>query len=308
MGGSGGSFRVTPVEAESFRAQMQERAEQQRVDADVNSYLRRELLAANDRDVDALNERLATIKEALGNRVEELEDLRFGGSIAKHTYVEGLSDVDLLVALREQGVGDRSPTDVRQEFARTLRGQLPDGDVADITVGHRAVTVVYSDGMEIQLLPAVQRGESISISSTDGSRWQDGIKPRAFTDQLTVTNGEQGGTAVPAIKLAKEVIASQIPSTRQPTGYHVEALAVDAFRGYAGPRTPKAMVEHLFRSAAERVARPLPDVTGQSANVDDSLGAAGSSARGTMARDFANIANRMSHAQGVDDWKRLFGL
>src|SRR5438132_13731815 len=106
MGGSGGGFRVTPREAESFREQIKERAEHQRLDADVNSYLRRELLAANDRDVDAVNARIDQIKDALGNRVEAFEDLRFGGSIAKHTYVEGLSDVDLVVPLRDESLAD----------------------------------------------------------------------------------------------------------------------------------------------------------------------------------------------------------
>jgi hypothetical protein len=287
---------------------MRERVEQQRLDADVNSYLRHELLAANDRDVDQVNARIDEIKQALADRVEELEDLRFGGSIAKHTYVEGLSDVDLLVALKDERLADRSPDEVRREFARTLEGKLSAGEVADIRVGSRAVTVVYRDGTEIQLLPAVQRGDTISISSSDGTGWQHGIKPKAFTDQLTATNKAQGGTAVPAIKLAKEIIASQIPSQRQPYGYHVEALAVDAFANYDGPKTPKAMLQHFFNTASERVRRPLADVTGQSGAVDESLGAVGSSSRVTLARDLANIASRMERSQSVEDWKGLFGL
>jgi Nucleotidyltransferase domain len=308
VGGSGGSFRVTPSEAESFQERMRERVEQQRLDADVNSYLRHELLAANDRDLDQVNARVDEIKQALADRVEELEDLRFGGSIAKHTYVEGLSDVDLLVALKDERLADRSPDEMRREFARTLEGKLSAGEVADIRVGPRAVTVVYRDGTEIQLLPAVQRGDTISISSADGRGWQHGIQPKAFTDQLTATNKAQGGTVVPAIKLAKEIIASQIPSQRQPSGYHVEALAVDAFANYDGPKTPKAMVQHLFSAASERVRRPLADVTGQSRAVDESLGDVGSSARVTLARDLANLASRMERSQSVDDWKRLFGL
>jgi hypothetical protein len=308
MGGSGGGFRVTQHEADSFREQIRERAEQQRVDADVNSYLRRELLAANDRDVDAVNARIDQIKEALGDEVADFEDLRFGGSIAKQTYVEGLSDVDLVVPLRDEGLADRSPEEFRHEFARRLRAQLPMGNVDDIRVGPRAVTVVYSDGTEIQLLPAVQRGETISISSTDGRTWQTGIRPKAFTQQLTETNSSQGGTVVPTIKLAKEIIASQIAASRAPSGYHVEALAVDRFRNYDGPKTPRAMVEQFFRSAAERVRSPLSDITGQSRYVDESLGVTNSQERQALANDLTNIANRMTHAQSVDDWKRLFGL
>ncbi len=58
MGGSGGSFRVTSSEAQDFQERMRERVEQQRVDADVNSYLRHEVLAANDRDVEQVNTRI----------------------------------------------------------------------------------------------------------------------------------------------------------------------------------------------------------------------------------------------------------
>jgi hypothetical protein len=308
MGGSGGSFRVTPREAESFREQILERAEQQRLDADVNSYLRRELLAANDRDVDAVSARIDQIKEALGDEVADFEDLRFGGSIAKHTYVEGLSDVDLVVPLRDERLADRPPEEFRREFAQRLRAHLPMGDVNDITVGLRAVTVVYNDGTEIQLLPAVQRGETMSISSTDGRAWQTGIRPKAFTQQLTKTNSSQGGTVVPAIKLAKEIIATQLAAPGAPSGYHIEALAVESFRNYDGPKTPAAMVEHFFRSSAERVRSPLADVTSQSRYVDESLGAANSQERQALSNDFTNIANRMGHAQKVDDWKRLFGL
>ena len=113
---------------------------------------------------------------------------------------------------------------------------------------------------------------------------------------------------MPAIKLAKEIIASQIPSQRQPSGYYVEAVAVDAFANYEGPKTPKAMVQHFFSAASERVRRPLPDVTGQSRAVDESLGDVGSSARVTLARDLAALATRMERSQSVDDWKGLFGL
>lgn len=308
VGGSGGSFRVTPREADSFRDQIRERAEQQRLDADVNAYLRRELLAANDRDAEKVNERIEQLEAALRDQVTEFEDLRFGGSIAKHTYVEGLSDVDLVVPLRDEGLLERPAAEVRAEFAESLRRSLPAGELREIRVGPRAVTVVYDDGTEIQLLPAVQRGDTISISTPDGASWRSGIKPRAFTDQLTAANKAQGGTVVPVIKLAKEIIHTQLPSERAPSGYHIEALAVEAFRAYDGARTPKAMVEHFFRTAADRVREPLADVTGQSAYVDDRLGGAGSPARRQLAGELQSLGSRAEHARSVDDWKHLFGL
>jgi hypothetical protein len=286
---------------------MAERLEEQQVDADVNSFLRRELLAANDRDVSLVSRHLDEIENALHDRVEEFDRLFFGGSIAKHTYVEGLSDVDSLVVLNDPQLGERSPDEFRREFARTLRAQLSAGQVEDVRTGLRSVTVVYRDGTEIQLLPAVSRGNTISISSSDGGSWQHGIRPTAFTDRLTTANRAQGGTVVPVIKLAKQVIATAIPEARRPSGYHVETLAVEVFTSYDGPRTPKAMVAHFFRAAANRINTPMPDVTGQSRYVDENLGGSGSGERGQVAREFARIAGTMEHSRSVDDWRRLFG-
>jgi len=308
MGGSGGSFKITPAEAHSFKEQMRERIAQQRSDADINAYLRRELLAANDRDTDKVNERIEEIEKALSDRVQNVGELRFGGSIAKHTYVEGLSDVDLLVPLSDEHLVDHTPDELRREFAKILEGKLSAADVAEIDIGRLAVTVTYRDGTEIQLLPAVNVGDTISISAQDGKRWQHGIKPNEFTDKLTETNKTQGGLVVPVIKLAKEIIATQIPDERQPSGYHVEALAVSTFADYTGPKTPKAMVTHLFKTASGHVVHPAEDVTGQSVAVDHLLGDAGSPHRLALSNELTGIANKMERSQSVDDWKKLFGL
>src|SRR6266566_5726774 len=99
MGGSGGRFSITDSEIRRLQEEMAQRLEEEQLDTEVNSFLRRELLAANDRDVGLVNRHLDEIQGALRDRVEEFDRLLFGGSIAKHTYVEGLSDVDSLVIL-----------------------------------------------------------------------------------------------------------------------------------------------------------------------------------------------------------------
>ena len=76
---------------------------------------------------------------------------------------------------------------------------------------------------------------------------------------------------VPAIKLAKAIFANRFGDDG-PSGYHVEALAIESFQNYSGPKTPKAMVTHLVRTASDRVLWPIRDRSGQSRNVDDSLG------------------------------------
>ena len=62
------------------------------------SRLQAELLGGfNARDVNLVQERLDDMKSALEDSIEGTIDQLFGGSVAKHTYVDGLSDVDSLV-------------------------------------------------------------------------------------------------------------------------------------------------------------------------------------------------------------------
>jgi hypothetical protein len=290
----------------TLRQEVADQLDVQRVDSEVNYFLRQELLATNERDPDAVNKRLDAIQEALSTEVEEFDRLLFGGSIAKHTYVEGLSDVDSLVILKDAALAERSPEEFRAEFVRVLRARLKSGDVDDILMGHLAVTVRFRDGTELQLLPAVQRGDSIAISSSDGLQWRTRINPRAFTDQLTAVNGANGGMVVPVIKLAKQVAASAIPEQNRPSGYLLEAIATEAFTRYQGPRTPKSMLSYLMRFASDRVKVPTPDPTGQSRNADDALGPAGSPIRQELARRLSAIADTMEKGRDVDDWRRLF--
>ena len=304
MGGSGGTGSYFSTgDAKALEEQARRRLEQSRLDAAVNSMLQQELTDINDRDTDLTNQRLQAIEEVLGERLGEVERLLFGGSVAKHTFVNGLSDIDALVEIAEQGASERSPDEVGSSLETALRQALPLGNVADIRRGRMAVTVEYLDGTEIQLLPAVRLGDELAVSSPDSASWIP-IRPRDFARALTSTNQSQGGAVVPAIKLAKAVFANEL-GDGAPTGYHVEAVAVETFRRYAGPKTPKAMVTHLVRSASERVLRPIPDLSGQSRFVDGNLGPEDSAARRALSRRLAGLARTMENTQSFDAWDRL---
>jgi hypothetical protein len=125
------------------------------------------------------------------------------------------------------------------------------------------------------------------------------IRPRAFQERLTAVNASHDGRVVPTIKLAKAV-AESLRERDRPGGYHMEALAVDAFNGYNGPRNNRAMVTHFFERAAERIKRPLADATGQSKRIDEALGSAGSAERQRLS------AAQMRSASSVEQWRTLF--
>ena len=305
MGGSGGGTGsyFSARDAETLAEEARLRLQQSRLDSAVNVLLQQELPDINDRDTDLTNDRLEAIEGALGNVTGDVERLLFGGSVSKHTYVEGLSDIDALVEVAEEGVSDRSPAEVRDSLERALRESLPHGEVEDIRKGRIAVTVRYLDGMEIQLLPSIRIDGEQAVSSWDGGSWTK-IRPQDFGSRLTASNQNQGGAVVPAIKLVKAILANRL-GDGAPTGYHVEALAIDAFRGYTGSRTPKAMVTHLVESASERVLKPMRDSSGQSTNVDDHLGEENSEERRRLARRLRGLAGTMRSAQSVDDWDHM---
>src|ERR1700683_906642 len=116
MGGGGGgggesAFPVGPKGIDELRQRAQEIADQASFDAQVNDELAQRLAAINSRDVEKVRDYLDGAVEALKDQIEDVERMLFGGSVAKSTYVEGLSDVDALVVLRDMPQ-EASPAEV----------------------------------------------------------------------------------------------------------------------------------------------------------------------------------------------------
>jgi hypothetical protein len=300
MGGSGGRSGPSREDLETTRERIREDLRRQETDAELNDVLAQALAGYNDRDHELVQERLDDIAEALEGAAIDVDRLLFGGSVAKHTYVDGLSDVDALVVVDDPGAG---PGDLVERFRAALEGRLSGDDVASIDAGRLAVTVTYRDGTQVQLLPAAERDGRTSIASEDGTAWRH-IRPHKFAEKLTEVNAANGGAVVPTIKLAKAGIAGLAKSQRL-SGYHVEAIAVDAFKAYGGRRDRLSMLVHLVNHAAEKVMRPTGDITGQSVHVDGDLGPAGSAARAAVRQGLRRLANRLKGAADAADLRRI---
>jgi len=303
MGGSGGF--LGPSDAESLRERLRESERHdldQNFESDVAELLGHHLAAFNSRDVDGTKQILDRIRDELSEEVEASVDLVFGGSVAKHTYVDGLSDVDALVLLKKEPGQTESPASLRTNFAEKLRSVF---GRKNVEVGRLAVTLEI-DGKIIQLLPAFRHGDGFRISSVDGQSWAT-INPKKFAERLTARNQEMAGKLVPTIKLAKAIIRA-LPEKRQVTGYHTEMLATRIFRDYQGPKTHKAMLRYFFENAPNHVRERMRDPTGQSQFVDDYLGPDGSVGRRVVADALGRIARKMNNADGaaaVSRWQDL---
>ena len=304
MGGSGGSsFPSSPRDLQAEVRQAELELAESSFGPELNDFLSNQLTAINSRDIDRVNDCLDDIETHLGDELESSFKLRLGGSVAKHTYVDGLSDVDTLLVLRNNP--DQAPAIILDHLTDILRTRLPD---AYIDHGRMAVTITYADGMQIQVVPAVKTDDGIRVPAWRGNCWSE-ISPEKFTSALTKRNEQCGGKLVPTIKLAKAINAT-LPEQHQLSGYHIESLAITAFRAYSGPQVLSKMLLYFFKQIPGLLLEPIKDRTGQSVHVDSYLGAKNSTARKDAAHVFERLGKRMENAlasRSIELWRKLFG-
>ena len=135
------------------------------------------------------------------------------------------------------------------------------------------------------------------------------VRAKAFAQKLTTVNQACNWNVVPVIKLFKAVSQNFFPQTLKLSGYHVESLAIEAFKSYSGRKTYKDMLTHLCKTARDNVLTPIKDKTGQSLHVDDYLGQEGSKTRKQVSSHLDRLVNRIEKSDklhSIEDWEQLF--
>lgn len=307
MGGSSGRSSlpsIRPDEFEKLLRSAEAKVQDDNFEIEVADFLASCLAQFNDRDTAAIQRLVDIVKSELSEEFEEPVSLLFGGSVAKHTYVDGLSDIDALLLVNPKDASGETPDALRELCATRLRDRFGSQNV---TVGALAITLL-KDGHTLQFLPALRSGEHFKIANSDGHGWAK-IMPRVFAAALTEANDRLGKKLVPTIKLAKAIISS-FPEPRKLSGYHTEALAIEIFRDYNSATTPKAMLRYFFEQAPSRLLSPIKDITGQSTHVDEYLGDENSLQRKIVADACDRLARRIRNADGAKSlpmWKDVFG-
>ena len=273
-----------------------------------NEHCEKFLARAKRRNAQKLTGRLNNLSEILRQEGNHVVQTKFGGSVQKGTYVTGLSDVDVLLIVNDSSLRNEPPAKVKEYVRKTIRQAMPDNPVQ---VGKLAVTVKYTDGMEIQLLPAIRtRSEGVRIARPGARKWSNVAHPDGFADKLAKVNTARGGRVVPMIKLAKAIADNFIKQkTPKISGYHMESLAIDAFRGYQGNLDSKAMLNHFFKHSTKAVLKPIVDSTGQTRYVDEYLGAAANSKlRKRASGYFAEMRSKVNSCGTRKAFNALFGI
>jgi len=312
MGGSKGGFIPSSVKPDDIKKELKDsisNTKNTEYETEVSSLLNDQLVQYNDRDVKGIQSKLDAIIKALEGNIEGTLDTIFGGSVRKHTYVDGISDIDALVILNDSELADKNPNQVKKYFLKVLKDKINNTkEIKNIKKGDLAITINFKDDTSIQLLPAVKTTSGLKIQSEKADKWSE-INPQNFANKLTKVNSALEGKLVPTIKLIKN-INSQFPEKRQMTGYHIESLAIEVFKSYKGQKTTKAMLEHFLEQGKGTVLSPIKDRTGQSVHVDEYLGAKNSELRKGVSYQIDQISRKIKSANNVlsiDLWKDILG-
>ncbi len=304
MGGSGGyGFGSTgniPYKPAGLD-QALDRTRQQAAEASTAQIFTDALKDINQQDTEALNRHKEVVLKTLQDAFPDAVDLHGGGSYTRHTYVDGLSDIDVLLDLGTYSSSTLpnkdDPHAVLAEMERQLKQRFPK---TTITAGRMAVTLQFSDGQELQVLPAFSYHTGYRIPDPQGNGWTV-TRPHIFGQLLRSRNAEVGENLLPVIKLAKRICDNQGVEVKS---YHLENMAVRAFEGYSGAQTYEPMLHHLFNQAKALAASPMKDITGQDTYVDGYLSTG--AARATLARQLADVEQQIAGAEGDSvAWQRL---
>ncbi|MBA7514781.1 hypothetical protein ES705_06816 [subsurface metagenome] len=297
MGGSGGLFGggYDPNKYKEIIQKSREQTKNAEFDIEVNNAITK-LLSSCEKETEITGEH---VNEVMGIIEEEdigTLEMRFGGSVMKHTYVDGLSDIDIIIIINRTDLLGLSPPDILN-FIKTKLLEADKKNITEVRIGTLAVTVKFEDEHEIQLLPAIKLPDGYRIPASDGNKWSTIIKPDRFASKLTQVNQNCGGKVVPVIKLVKNIVG-QLPDDQRLTGYHTESIAIEVFKSYpeSALRIPKAMLRYFFEHAKEIVKYPIKDKTSQSIHVDDYLGSENSPVRLRISYALDRIARKMEEA------------
>ena len=269
-----------------------------------NEYCEALLAQYTRRNTQTVTQRLESLCEFLRQKGSVVQTM-LGGSVRKGTYVTGLSDIDALLIVNQSALASRPPAEALEYVRETIQDRLRQNTVS---AGNLAVTVSYSDGIEIQILPAVRTNKGgVRIAEPGSTGWSKLARPDDFARKLAKVNTARDGRVVPVIKLAKAMADCFVTRPRRKiSGYHMESLAIDAFNNYGGPRHPKAMLVHLLGHSIEAVKQPITDSTGQSRYVDEYLGPADSKQRERASTYFGQMRGGVNRCSTRAEFNDLF--
>ncbi len=211
-------------------------------------------------------------------------EYNFSGSITKHTFLFGGSDIDVLVF-----VPPSNPSAPAVEVK--LLNEAVSG-ICPRTLHEHYITLNPPGGVNIDLVPAFRSIEgNVHIPDPNAQAWIP-IFPNLFAEDLDALDKRHYGALKPAIRLTKWLTKRFL--TVPLLGHHIELLMFISAYWLSPTKSPLELLSSFLNSSSHLVLTPLRDTSKQRTFVDDYLGEGDSPARRTchrelkVARDFWN--------------------
>ena len=234
-------------------------------------------------------------KDSINDGIDGSVDIVYAGSVAKGTYVEGISDVDNHVRINGTSLEKKSPAEVKA-YIRQQLSKLP--NVKSVTETRRTVTATYRDGTEMQYVPVIKTKNGYRVA--DGNNWSNVVYENRFKRDFQRTNKKCGGRLTALVRFLKKENANN-PKGQRMSGHHIEVMANRIFKSAPASKTDDVgtMAVYYHQHASRHIRHRMRDVTGQYTYVDKrSLGGPDSESRRALSRRFASRARRMNRSGG----------
>ena len=139
-----------------------------------NEYCEALLAQYTRKNTQTVTQRLESLYGFLRQKGNVVQTM-FGGSVRKGTYVTGISDIDALLIVNQASLVNQSPAEAIEYVRGTIQDRLLQNTVS---AGNLAVTVSYSHGTEIQILPAIRTNTGgVRIAEPGSTKWSNVARP-----------------------------------------------------------------------------------------------------------------------------------
>ena len=172
-GGGGGTFNSrTPEQIVRQVREAEDKTSVAEFEGELSAMLGEWLAKCNDRDADLVRQRLDSVKEALEGVIDGSFDQLFGGSVAKHTYVNGLSDIDSLILIDGTGLVNQSPQAVLTRMREIIGQRVFFLSVVQLKTDWKGRSDAHKRTLDIYAEVKREARYLIALGSIDEEAWR----------------------------------------------------------------------------------------------------------------------------------------
>jgi len=244
--------------------------------------LKRSLGGQNKKEIYLVQKRINKIDKILKKNFKI--ELILSGSVTKHTYVHGLSDIDILVNLREESPKSINPKMVQERIKNILKTDFKTENDLE------AINILVDKKIKIQLVPVILKDKDIFFPSKGGKKWIK-ILPQRFSNQLKKRDDKLCKKLSTLIRIIKIINVEEIASKNRLKNHHIEVLAYLYSLKNPGEENILNWLHDFFLYAKDRVKEKVRDTSNQFTFVDNYLGKPKNKRRKEVSKNLEEVSN-----------------